>query len=68
MPRAMRPEPVHTPGAKTIEAVAGQLGLPAGALLKAFPIVLDGSGELKLVVVRGDHRVNEVKLPDAARR
>ena len=45
----------------TIEAVARHLGLPAGALLKAFPVVLP-DGEMKLVVVRGDHRVNEIKL------
>ena len=48
----------------TIDAVAGALGLPAGAILKAFPIVLDGS-EMRLVVVRGDHRVNEIKLRNA---
>jgi prolyl-tRNA synthetase len=33
-------------------------------LLKAFPVVLDG-GEMKLVMVRGDHRVNEIKLRTA---
>ena len=37
-------------------------GVPAGATLKAFPIVLESDGEMKLVVVRGDHRVNEIKL------
>jgi prolyl-tRNA synthetase len=55
------PRKVHTPGATTIEAVAGQMGVPAGALLKAFPIVTDGRG-MVMVVVRGDHRVNETKL------
>ncbi len=55
------PEEVATPGMTTIDAVATHMELPAGALLKAFPVVTD-SGELKLVVVRGDHRVNEVKL------
>jgi prolyl-tRNA synthetase len=48
----------------TIEAVATDLSLPAGALLKAFPIVLDGD-EMRLVVLRGDHRVNEIKLQNA---
>ena len=38
------PRKVHTPGATTIDAVAGQLGVPAGALLKAFPIVTEGRG------------------------
>jgi prolyl-tRNA synthetase len=60
------PVPLHTPGATTIAAVAGQLGMPAGATLKAFPIVVEGRG-LLLVMVRGDHRVNEVKLGTALR-
>jgi prolyl-tRNA synthetase len=55
------PELVSTPGMTTIEAVATELSLPAGALLKAFPVVLDGD-EMRLVVLRGDHRVNEIKL------
>ena len=55
------PTVVQTPGAATIAALVAALDVPAGALLKAFPVVLD-SGELKLVMVRGDHRVNEVKL------
>ena len=57
------PEPVETPGMTTIAAVAGHLGLPEGALLKAFPISVDG--ELRLVMLRGDHRVNEIKLQNA---
>jgi prolyl-tRNA synthetase len=55
------PELVQTPGLTTVEAVARALDVGAGALLKAYPVVLD-SGEMKLVVVRGDHRVNEIKL------
>jgi len=58
------PEDAHTPGATTIAAVAGQLGVAAGATLKAFPVVADGRG-LLMVVVRGDHRVNEFKLGGA---
>ena len=57
------PAPVETPGMTTIAAVAGHLGLPEGALLKAFPISVDG--ELRLVMLRGDHRVNEIKLRNA---
>src|ERR1019366_861774 len=60
------PEEVHTPQATTIAAVADQLGLPAGALLKAFPVAVEGRG-LVMVVVRGDHRVNEIKLAGALR-
>ncbi|MBA3327887.1 MAG: proline--tRNA ligase [Solirubrobacterales bacterium] len=59
-----RPERAHTPGASTIDAVAGALGVPAGVMLKAFPVVADGRG-LVLVLVRGDHRVNEIKLANA---
>jgi prolyl-tRNA synthetase len=60
------PEEVPTPGLKTIAAVAGSLGVPAGALLKAFPVMTEPSGgqpaRLVMVMVRGDHRVNEIKL------
>src|SRR5437899_1607350 len=36
------PQVVDTPGATTIEQVAGQLGVPAGALMKAMPAVVAG--------------------------
>ncbi len=55
------PEEVATPGLTTVEAVAGALGVPEGALLKAYPVVVDGDA-MKLVIVRGDHRVNDIKL------
>jgi prolyl-tRNA synthetase len=58
------PMPVHTPGATSIEEVARMLAVPAAALLKAFPVVADGRG-LVLVLARGDHRVNEIKLANA---
>jgi prolyl-tRNA synthetase len=58
------PEPVETPGATTIEEVSRMLGVPAGALIKAFPVVAEGRGPL-LVVMRGDHRLNEIKLQNA---
>jgi len=59
-------EPVleETPGLVTVAAVAGSLGVPAGALLKAFPVIVGEDG-LRLVLVRGDHRVNEIKLRNA---
>jgi len=50
----------------TIEAVATALSVPAGALLKAFPVIVDGD-RMSLVMLRGDHRVNEVKLRSALR-
>jgi prolyl-tRNA synthetase len=55
---------LHTPGQATIEAVAAGLGVPAGNLLKAFPVVTESRG-LIMVVVRGDHRVGEIKLANA---
>jgi len=61
------PELVPTPGATTIESLVSSLGVPAGATLKAFPIILDGD-EMQMVVVRGDHRVNEIKLQNALGR
>ncbi len=56
-----QPELVSTPGLTTVDAVAGALEVPAGALLKAYPVVLE-DGAMKLALVRGDHRVNEIKL------
>jgi prolyl-tRNA synthetase len=63
-PSLDKPETVPTPGMTTIEAVATALEVPAGALLKAYPVVLDGT-DMRLVVLRGDHRVNEIKLRNA---
>jgi prolyl-tRNA synthetase len=59
-----QPEEVDTPGAATIEAVCGQLGVPPGALIKAFPVYAEDRGPV-LVIVRGDHRLNEIKLQNA---
>ena len=58
------PEPVHTPGATTIDHVSGMLGVPPGALIKALPVIVEGRGAV-LVLVRGDHRLNEIKLTNA---
>ena len=58
------PEPVDTPGHTTVDEVAHALGVPAGALLKAYPVVSEGRG-LVMVCVRGDHRVNDIKLANA---
>jgi prolyl-tRNA synthetase len=58
------PASVPTPGMTTIDAVANELELPEGALLKAFPVIVDEDA-MRLVVVRGDHRVNEIKLRTA---
>jgi prolyl-tRNA synthetase len=58
------PEEVSTPGLVTVADVAARLGVPEGNLLKAFPVIVEGRG-LVMVIVRGDHRVNEIKLQNA---
>ena len=52
---------VETPGLKTVEAVSKELGVDPGALIKSVPVVTE-NGEFILVLVRGDHQVNPVKL------
>ncbi len=58
------PEPVDTPGLRKVEEVAPHLGLPAGALIKTLPVIVEGRG-MVLVLLRGDHRLNEIKLRNA---
>jgi prolyl-tRNA synthetase len=55
------PETVSTPGLTTVEEVSDSLGVAPGALLKAMPVIAEERGFL-LVLVRGDHRLNEIKL------
>jgi prolyl-tRNA synthetase len=55
------PEEVDTPGMTKVEEVAAHLGLPHGAFIKTLPIVVEGRG-MVLVLLRGDHRLNEIKL------
>jgi prolyl-tRNA synthetase len=58
------PQRVETPGTTTVQAVADQLGVPTGAIIKALPVIAAERGPL-LVLVRGDHRLNEFKLRNA---
>jgi prolyl-tRNA synthetase len=55
------PEEVDTPGLTKVEEVAGHLGLPTGGFIKTLPIIVEGRG-MVLVLLRGDHRLNEIKL------
>jgi prolyl-tRNA synthetase len=57
------PELVSTPWMTTVAQVCEAFGVPAGALIKAYPVI--AGSELKLVLVRGDHRVNDIKLTNA---
>jgi len=62
-PALSAPELVETPGMITVAAVASEFGVGAGALMKAYPVV--AGDELRLVMLRGDHRVNDIKLQNA---
>jgi prolyl-tRNA synthetase len=59
-------EDLHTPGATTVAAVAEALGVQPGNVLKAYPVVTESRG-LVMAFVRGDHRVNDIKLTNALR-
>ena len=58
------PERVDTPGTKTIDAVADLLGVPPAATLKAMAVHAEGRGVV-LVMLRGDHQLNHIKLQNA---
>ena len=58
------PRLIDTPGLVTVADVCGRFEVPAGALLKAYPVIVEDRG-LVLVMVRGDHRVNDIKLTNA---
>ncbi|MCL4692121.1 MAG: proline--tRNA ligase [Candidatus Hydrogenedentes bacterium] len=55
-------EKVHTPGKKTIEEVAGFLGVPTHQTAKAVFYDSDADGKPVMVIIRGDRDVNEIKL------
>jgi len=57
------PEPFATPGVRTITDLAEQYQAPADRQIKTLVYFLDGV--LTLVLMRGDHALNEQKLVDA---
>jgi prolyl-tRNA synthetase len=57
------PQEVETPGQRTIEDVSQFLGVDPRATAKAMPVVADG--RVVLALVRGDDRLNEMKLLQA---
>ena len=57
------PEPFATPGVRTIEDLAVQYQAPADQQIKTLVYFLDDV--LTLVLLRGDHALNEQKLADA---
>jgi prolyl-tRNA synthetase len=54
------PEEVETPGQRTIEGLSEFLGVDPRATAKAMPVVV--GDKLVLALVRGDDRLNEMKL------
>jgi prolyl-tRNA synthetase len=69
-----KPELVHTPGMKTIEQVAAYLGVSPKNKIKTLAYMMaprPGSKETKeqalVVLMRGDHMLNEAKLSAAIR-
>jgi len=77
-PAASRPPPgaalrkVPTPGKKTCEEVAELLGIPLSKTVKSIVLALDGEGggaaRLFLLLLRGDHQLNELKAGKVAGR
>jgi prolyl-tRNA synthetase len=63
-PALDEPRPAPTPGLTTVGEVAGALGVAEGAALKAIPVIAEERGFM-LTLVRGDHRLNEIKLTNA---
>ena len=64
-PPGPRPAPAHplqkvsTPGKRTCEAVCQQLGCELAQSVKA--IMVHAGGELRMLLLRGDHTLNEIK-------
>lgn len=54
------PEPVHTPGRKTIEEVSEFLNVPQYRQIKSLVYVVESRPHL--ILLRGDHQLNEAKL------
>ncbi|HEY4623127.1 MAG TPA: proline--tRNA ligase [Solibacillus sp.] len=56
-------EKVATPNQKTIEEVSAFLNVDASNVIKS--LVFDIDGELVVVLARGDHEINDIKLKNA---
>ena len=62
-PRAAAGKPLEkviTPGQKTIEEVAAFLDVPPQRVMKSIAVV-DANGNFTLLLLRGDHTLNEIK-------
>lgn len=56
-------EKVATPEQKTIEAVSTFLHVEPAQVIKS--LIFDVDGELVVVLARGDHEINDIKLKNA---
>lgn len=63
MAEVPKPEKVSTPGASTIDEVIQMLDKQPEQLIKSLLFTVDG--DPVLVLVRGDHEVNEIKVKQA---
>ncbi|MBY0578485.1 MAG: proline--tRNA ligase [Burkholderiales bacterium] len=50
-----------TPGAKSMDEVSAFLGVPAQTVVKSL-LVMTGAGNPCLLLLRGDHQLNEIKV------
>jgi len=62
--RLDRPEEVETPGTTTIDALAALLSVDRAATSKAMPVV-KADGTLVLALIRGDDRLDDMKMLSA---
>jgi prolyl-tRNA synthetase len=56
---------VHTPGQKTIDEVSKFLNVKPSEMFKSLLYAAEGSKDVVMVLMRGDHELNEVKLARA---
>ena len=54
------PQEVHTPGRKTIQEVSEFLDIPESRQIKSLVYMVEGQAHL--ILLRGDHQLNEAKL------
>ena len=53
---------VHTPNLKTVEEVAKFLELPQNQMLKSLVYIAEKNGNPVMLLIRGDHQLNEEKV------
>lgn len=57
---------LHTPNIKTIEQIAQFTQLPTQKMMKSIVVEGENEGELILLLLRGDHELNEIKAEKLA--